>query len=94
MDDLSKLPTEDTTPTPEEEAVMEKHFGSSKGKKMGWMNAMKLAFYALIVFLVFANPWIDSLFCMVPYCGDSSISLLALKSILFMFTLVLIIKFT
>lgn len=96
MEKLSDLPlADDDDLTPQEKAAMTKHFGSAKPKtKSGWRETFKLVCYTLIIFLMLANPWVDSFFCMVPYCGSSAISLLGLKAVLFTLFFVLVLRYT
>jgi hypothetical protein len=100
MERLADLPPKDDAEmTPQESEVMQKYFnapqsegGSSKGKA-GWMDTIKLALYGAVLFLVLANPWIDSVMCMVPYCGDSALMLLAIKAVMFVVLFVIVNKF-
>lgn len=102
MDRLSDLPPSDGAQmSPQESDVMQKYFSappnspaSTNSKtKVGWMDAIKMAFYVAVLFVFLANPWIDSVMCMVPYCGDSSMILLAVKTLLFMVLFVTMYKF-
>lgn len=100
MERLSDLPPKnDTQMSPKEEDVMKKYFDPPKSKenfgdfKMGWLVALKIAFYATILFAALANPWADGLICMAPYCGDNFIILLAIKSLLFLILLTCVYKF-
>ena len=100
MEKLSDLPpANDAEMSPQESDVMKKYFGGNgsnvdaKNKTPGWMDTIKLAFYAAILFVILANPWIDTLLCMVPYCGDNMIMLLAFKTLLFMILFVGMYKF-
>ena len=102
MEKLSDLPPKDDAEmSPQESDVMQKYFnasasggGSSKsGGKAGWMDTIKLALYATVLFLILANPWIDQVMCMVPYCGESVITLVAVKALLFMVLFVVMYKF-
>lgn len=102
MERLADLPAkEDVAPTPQEDEVMKKFFdapqssGSSSGKtstERGWGETLKLALYAAIIFFALANPWVDSVFCMVPYCGGSVIALLLIKMLLFAMIFVIVYK--
>lgn len=98
MEKLSDLPTKDNVEmSPQENDVMKKYFNASSsktnGKKISWTNTFKIALYAAVLFLVLSNPWVDTLFCAVPYCGDNALILLALKFVLFIFIFVLIHSF-
>lgn len=100
MERLSDLPPADATDmTPQESSVMQKYFNAapndtaSKTSKAGWMDTIKTAFYAAILFVLLANPWIDTILCVVPYCGDSALTLLAVKTLLFMVVFTAMNKF-
>jgi len=43
----------------------------------------KLIGYTTVLFLALANPWIDTLFCKIPYCGDNAVTLLGIKTLMF-----------
>jgi len=97
MEKLSDLPLkEDAELTPQESDVMQKYFNTpgtaTKTSKSGWMDTIKLSFYAAFLFVVLANPWIDSILCMVPYCGENALILLAFKTIIFMILFVVMLK--
>ena len=96
MDRLTDLPPkEDTELTPQEDEVMKNMFGGSGGtpKKRGWMETLKLAAVSALLFLALANPWIDIIFSKLPYCGESSISVLAVKTLLFFILWVAMYKY-
>lgn len=97
MDRLSDLPVNpDTVKTPEEEAIMGQFFPrqSSQNKKVepseeeeppaksqsrvNW----KLIGIACVIFVFLANPWVDSVLCKVPYCGNGA-ALTGMKLMLF-----------
>ena len=44
---------------------------------------LKLAGYTTVLFLALANPWLDTLLCKVPYCGDNAFMLLGMKTLVF-----------
>lgn len=97
MEKLSDLPPVETSEaTPQESVVMKKYFGVTPDgpkTKLGWTGAVKLSFYATALFVILANPWIDSLLCVVPYCGDNALIMLAAKALLFMILLIVVNKF-
>jgi hypothetical protein len=102
MEKLSDLPPKDDAEmSPQESDVMQKYFDASTGGgskpgasgKTGWMDTIKLALYATVLFLILANPWIDSVMCMVPYCGESALTLTAVKALLFLIFFVVMYKF-
>jgi len=99
MEKLSEIPTKnDTQMSQDEESVMKKYFkpesfAAVKTSSGGWMDTIKLAMYASVLFLILANPWIDSILCMVPYCGENVLVLLAFKALLFMILFVCTFKF-
>ena len=100
MEKLSDLaPQENAEITPQESDVLKKYFNATPGGTKersgnpGWMRVMKIALYGSILFLVLANPWIDSLVCMVPYCGGNTMMLLGVKALLFFVLFMSLLKF-
>lgn len=105
MEKLSDLPPKDDAEmSPQESDVMQKYFNASASGgggaksggvsgKTGWMDTIKLALYATVLFLILANPWVDQVMCMVPYCGDNALTLMAVKALLFMIVFVVMYKF-
>lgn len=99
MEKLSDLPTKDDAEmSPQENDVMKKYFNASpssktSGKKLSWIDTFKIALYAAILFVALSNPWVDTLFCAVPYCGDNALILLGAKFVLFIFIFVLMYRF-
>ena len=53
--------------------------GSNKTERIN----LKLAGYTTVLFLALANPWLDTLLCNVPYCGDNAFMLLGMKALVF-----------
>lgn len=99
MDNLADLPPKnDTVKTPEEEQIMSQFFAdveedASLQKEGGsFFSRIKLKHVgiATLLFVALANPWVDQLFCKVPYCGENKFSLLGIKTIVF-FMLILIL---
>jgi hypothetical protein len=103
MEKVANLPTKKINISPHEKEVMNKYFGESsppseegggdddvpsKGSTIKW----KLVGYTALVFLLLANPWIDTIFCLVPYCGNS-LSMFAIKTLLFCIAFVIISKY-
>jgi hypothetical protein len=43
----------------------------------------KLIGYTTLLFVALANPWLDTLLCKVPYCGDNAFTLLGMKVLAF-----------
>ena len=43
----------------------------------------KVIGYTTVLFLALANPWVDLLFCKIPYCGDNAPILLGIKTLIF-----------
>lgn len=105
MDSLSDLPlNNDTVKTPEEQAIMQQFFpgsnstldddddddtGSSSSSGVDW----KLVGYATGLFVILANPWIDRLLCLIPYCGENSVMLFIIKGLLFLLLMIIISRF-
>jgi len=86
MDHLSSLPTkDDTSHTKEENEVMAKYFnkdGAAAPAKSTFKDTLKIALIVTIIFIILANPWIDSMLCIVPYCGNPLV-LTAVKALIF-----------
>ena len=59
---------------------------TNKSSKINW----KLIGLSTALFLALANPWIDDLFCNVPYCGNNAMSMLGCKVLLFITLMILI----
>lgn len=78
---LDSLETRDTDSSEKEKQIMEQLFGAAPKTKKKSM--FKLLLYMTVLFILLANPWTDGLFCKVPYCGTSDISVLATKTLLF-----------
>ncbi len=94
MDKLSELPLkDDTIKTPEEEAAMTSFFPSTNDISVKTSLPWKFIGSTAVVFLLLANPWIDKLFCNIPYCGDNSMILFAIKMLLFLLTIILLCYF-
>lgn len=91
MDRLEELPEKnDTVKTAEEEGVIADYFGDASSNnttthKIEW----KRAAIASGIFLLLANPLIDSLMCKIPYCGGGIGSTLV-KTLLFFIIFVVI----
>ena len=85
MDKLSDLPTSEQKPSPQEQALIQKYLGtpepSSAAPRQG--SLLKSVGIATLVFVMLANPWIDTLLSHMPYCGDNKILLLLVKVVLF-----------
>ena len=80
-ENLDDLPLGDKDLDEDSRESMEAKFGPPK--KIGWGLALKLALVMTFVFLVFANPWVDKVFCFVPGCGKSPAMTFAAKPLLF-----------
>ena len=100
MDKLAELPPQnETVKTPEEEQIMNQFFAGvgqdtvhpqkESGSFLSRINWKHIGI-ATLLFAALANPWIDQLFCKVPYCGDNKFSLLGIKTVVF-FMLILIL---
>ena len=53
----------------------------------------KLLGIATILFFILSSPWIDMLFCKLPYCGESPVTISGLKTLLFMLVLIVVCMF-
>jgi hypothetical protein len=70
---------------PKSETSYKNSFVNRAGK-INW----KLIGLTSLLFVALANPWIDSLFCKLPYCGDNVIYLLILKVLIFFIVMITI----
>ena len=91
MDKLSELPPKQSILTQQENDVMDEMFGPAAAPaEAGGRFAnikWKLLGATTLLFVVLANPWIDSLICKVPYC-ESPMFALAIKVVLFFVILI------
>lgn len=102
MDRLSDIPTTETELTPDEKSVINRYFGNKEGadaapsdaKKTAtsWAQILKVMMFATGAFIFLSNPVVDSLLCKLPRC-DSAMTLLAVKTLLFMIFMVLLQKY-
>ena len=72
--------------------IQQGNSSSSNSTLMSKLN-WKLIGMASILFVVLANPWIDSLFCKMPYCGENAAALFGIKTLLFVIIMTMIILF-
>ena len=100
MDKLADLPPVETQLSDQENRVLKTYFdGSNAGGSSGdsskptWMQTLKLALYTTVLFLALCNPITDAVFCRLPYCGEGVVSLLAVKTLLFMTLFIAMYKF-
>lgn len=99
MDKLADLPPVETQLSDQERGVLNKYFADGDGASTGdnskptWMQTMKLALYTTILFLALCNPITDAVFCRLPYCGEGVVTLLAVKTLLFMTLFIAMYKF-
>ncbi len=92
MDPLSSLPANNNTSnTPEENGVINKYFsdGTPSSSSINWMLMGAIVF----TFLVLGNPWIDGLFCKIPYCGDNVYMSFGIKTVLFLVAIAILFYF-
>ena len=110
MDKLSDLPPKnDSVKTADEETVMGQFFPKGhdrnpsqsedvqdQGQRQSLIQKVnwKLIGCSAVLFILLANPWIDKIFCKVPYCGDNAIALLGLKVLLFILVLIVMSLFS
>lgn len=97
MDKLADLPPKETQLSEQENDVLKKYFGensvSTESPKSSWMQTFKLALYASILFLALCNPITDGIFCRLPYCGEGVVTILAMKTLVFMILFVAMYRF-
>lgn len=92
MDRLSDLPEGKSSITDKENQILTQYFGESQPlpkQKSGF----KLVLYTTILFALLANPWIDNLFCKLPYCGTSDTTVFVTKIALFVLLFSIIYMF-
>lgn len=102
-DNLTNLPADDDVElTPGENEVISQMFkkgsddtsrSSDKNQTNGWIAKAKISFVATLIFILLANPWLDALFCHLPWCGESPMIILGIKSLLFMILFLLTMKY-
>lgn len=97
MDKLTDIPPKETQLSEQENDVLKKYFGessvSTESPKSSWMQTFKLALYASILFLALCNPITDGIFCRLPYCGEGVVTILAMKTLVFMILFVAMYRF-
>ena len=90
MDSLEQLPLPNVDVTPNEESIVNRYFegGDNKkavpveGKWSKFMKSLKLAAIILVAFIIVANPWLDGIFCKIPYCSSPGAGF-GMKSLIF-----------
>lgn len=60
-----------------------------RSSKLNW----KLIGFSTILFILLANPWIDQIFCKIPYCESNVVSLLGVKVLLFLMLIIILCLF-
>lgn len=96
MDKLDDVPLSDTEISDKEREILDKYFPQSKdsGKwRTDISGGWKWIAYYVIVFVILANPWIDSFISKLPYCPDNKLIILLIKALLFVVAIVIIQKF-
>lgn len=92
MDKLSDLPESDVELTPQENEILERYF-PEKESKGGFLQALKLSGGATLLFILLSNSIVDSLLTHVPFCGDSSLTIMGIKVAMFFFIMLIFYKF-
>jgi len=94
MDKLDDLPTsDDENLSPQEEDTMKRYFDvndNTSPSKKKWTIDWKFVGICVILFIILANPWVDGLFCKIPYCGENNLMLLFVKALIFAILLILV----
>ncbi len=94
MDKLDDLPTsDDENLSPQEEDTMKRYFDvndNTSSKKKKWNIDWKFIGICVILFIILANPWVDGIFCKIPYCGENGLMLLFVKALIFAILLILV----
>ena len=97
LEKLDDLPVSDESkPSPQEEQVMDKYFSGAAAKadnNLKWGMTFKLAGLASLLFMALANPFVDSLFTILPYCGGNAFGIFGVKIFIFMMLFVMCAKF-
>jgi hypothetical protein len=92
MDKLSDLPESDVELTPQENEIMERYF-PAKESKGTFVNALKLSGGATVLFVLLSNSMVDSVLSHVPFCGDSSLTIMGVKVFLFFIIMLIYYKY-
>lgn len=94
MDSLEQLPLPEGEISQNEERIVNKYFGEDNNrsaasggsppptKSVGFTKALKITGILAVIFVIIANPWIDGIFCKIPYCGSKAGSL-AVKTLIY-----------
>lgn len=96
MDSLEQLPIPEGEISQNEERIVNKYFGDdnrsgngggspppkAESKSMGFAKALKITGILAFIFIIVANPWVDGIFCKIPYCG-SKVGSLAVKTLIY-----------
>lgn len=90
MDKLSDLPAVDTKKTQQEKDIMNTFFPEEKVSltdriKSNW----KIIAISSTLFIILANPWVDSMLCNLPKCDNPTILFIA-KTIIFVLAILAI----
>jgi hypothetical protein len=101
LEKLDDLPVnEEAKPNPQEQQVMDKYFSEGDGKVSGktqdslkWGMTFKLAGLASLLFMALANPFVDGVFNILPYCGGNAFATFGVKIFIFMMLFVMCAKF-
>jgi len=67
-------------------AMQQQSLDPENQSRINW----KMVGLAVTLFVILANPWIDNVLCKIPYCGENSMMLFAIKTCMFLLLLVVI----
>ena len=105
MDSLDELPFDEETDVaaaPQRRAAINKFTGGPKKSRTkaqnskgnddsdGSDNKWKIIGYITVVFLVLANPWIQTLLTRIPYVGGSQITEFLFTTVIFIIAVIVI----
>lgn len=94
MDKLDSLQLkEDTKHTPEEIKILQEYFEDESESENYLGVNWKMVGYATLIFILLANPWIDTAFEKVSFLGSNPISIFAVKVVLFFILFAVVYKF-
>ena len=79
-------PEQTVSPPTNSPPTKSQSFLTSFISKINW----KVVGIATLFFVILANPWIDKIFCKLPYCGENAASLLGIKTLIFFMVLIII----
>lgn len=96
MDYLDDIPVRDGFEhTDDEKAVLREYFGGGGGTvdvecTPTWGYTLKVSGYAVVLYAILGNPWINNLVYKIPYLTDNPILAFCAKAVAFMFIMIVL----